>query len=79
VGLGWLIDKGCAVWGWYGELIGDGLSGGGVGQVVLQGACGGRGCSRIFLSFVCVCVCICECACVRRCVYACILVPMGII
>jgi hypothetical protein len=29
VGVGWFVDEGCAGRGWYGELIGEGLSGGG--------------------------------------------------
>jgi hypothetical protein len=79
VGVGWLVDEGCAGWGWYGKLIGEGLSGGG-GRVAMQGACGGRGLFS-YISFVrvCLCVCICGCACVRGCVYACVLVPMSII
>jgi hypothetical protein len=28
VGVGWFAEEGCAGWGWYGELIGEGLSGG---------------------------------------------------
>jgi hypothetical protein len=45
VGVGWLVDEGCAGWGWYGELIGEGLLRVGV-------------CSRTFLWFVCVCECV---------------------
>jgi hypothetical protein len=81
VGVGWLVHEGCAGWGWYSELIGEGLSGGGVeGRVALQGACGGRGlfsynffrsCVFVYVyMLVCkfMCMCICGCACVRGCV-----------
>jgi hypothetical protein len=54
-GLLMLVDEGCAGWGWYGELIGEGLWGG--GRVALQGACGGRGLFS-YISFVRVFVCV---------------------
>jgi hypothetical protein len=27
-GVGWFVREGCAGWGWYGELIGEGFAGG---------------------------------------------------
>jgi hypothetical protein len=54
VGVGWLVDEGCAGWGWYGELIGEGLGGG----LRCKGLAGVGVCSRTFLPFVCVCVCV---------------------
>jgi hypothetical protein len=55
VGVGWLVDKSCASWGWYGELIGEGLSrarGGGIGRTRFGcvGLAGVGVCSRFKVS-----------------------------
>jgi hypothetical protein len=90
VEVGWFVDEDCAGWGWYGEMIGEGLSGGRIGRTsCVARTYGGRGLfsyifprSCVFVCVymrVCMCMCICGCACVCGCVYVCVLVPMGII